>query len=79
MGYIARLQNRDGSVDTLDLGALESPASALSLARGLLYLSLSGVSIDVFTEGGSVGRLARHPPQGASQADRPGARFSPSA
>ena len=59
MTYTARITNKDGSVDFLELYQTTSDAGALQRARSALFVSLSAVSVEVFLGEAPVGHVRR--------------------
>lgn len=57
--YSCRVENRDGSKDTFDLGDFQDEEMAMRAARNALLVSLSGHHVELWRERDLVGRLAR--------------------
>lgn len=68
LAYTFDFLNRDGSIDTFDIGAFDSDAEALVQARAALLSSLTAVAVEVWREGEAVAIVRRpgSPPSAAN-------------
>ena len=57
--YSCRLQNRDGSRDTLELGDFDDEKEAERAARNALLVSMSGREVELWRDQDLVGRFPR--------------------
>lgn len=57
--YSCRVENRDGSKDTFDLGDFQDDELAMRAARNALLVSLSGRHVELWRERDLVARVAR--------------------
>lgn len=57
--YSCRVENRDGSQDTFDLGDFQDDEGAVRAARNALLVSLSGRQVELWRDRDMVARLAR--------------------
>lgn len=64
--YTFDFLNRDGSIDTFDIGAFADDSEARLRARAALLSSLTAVAVEVWCDGEAVAIIRREgPPPGA--------------
>ena len=66
--------NRDGSIDTFDIGAFDNDAEAIVRARAALLSSLTAVAVEVWCDGEAIAIVRRDGPPPGIAADREHAR-----
>jgi hypothetical protein len=57
--YAFDLMNRDGSIESFDLGAFDTDIEALRHARSALLASLTAFAVEVWSDGVRIGRIRR--------------------